>query len=43
MDEELTKMLKYIRLSGLLANWDPYLSAAQKYRIWGHTGSGVKP
>jgi DNA replication protein DnaC len=30
MDEELTKMLKYIRLGGLLANWDPYLSAAQK-------------
>ena len=23
-------MLKYIRLGGLLANWDQYLSAAQK-------------
>jgi len=30
MDEELTQMLKYIRLGGLLANWDTYLSAAQK-------------
>jgi DNA replication protein DnaC len=30
MDEELTQMLKYIRLSGLLANWDRYLSLAQK-------------
>jgi len=30
MDEELKQMLKYIRLGGLLANWDPYLSAAQK-------------
>ena len=30
MNEELTQMLKYIRLGGLLANWDRYLSAAQK-------------
>jgi DNA replication protein DnaC len=30
MDEKLTQMLKYIRLGGLLANWDRYLSTAQK-------------
>jgi DNA replication protein DnaC len=30
MDEELRQMLKYIRLGGLLTNWDQYLSAAQK-------------
>ena len=30
MDEKLIKMLKYIRLSGLLANWDRYLCLAQK-------------
>ena len=30
MDEQLEQMLKYIRLSGLLANWDRYLSMAQK-------------
>ena len=30
MDEKLTQMLKYLRLSGLLANWDRYLSVAQK-------------
>ncbi|MBW2337122.1 MAG: ATP-binding protein [Deltaproteobacteria bacterium] len=30
MNEELKQMLKYIRLGGLLANWDPYLAAAQK-------------
>ena len=30
MDEKLQQMLKYIRLSGLLANWDRYLSIAQK-------------
>ncbi len=30
MDEELKQMLKYIRLGGLLANWDPYLAAARK-------------
>ena len=30
MDEQLTQMLKYIRLGGLLTNWDQYLSTAQK-------------
>jgi DNA replication protein DnaC len=30
MDDKLKQMLKYIRLSGLLANWDRYLSMAQK-------------
>jgi len=30
MDEELKQMLKYIRLGGLLANWDQYLMVAQK-------------
>ena len=30
MDEELTKMLKHIRLPGLLANWDYYLETANK-------------
>jgi len=30
MDEELTKMLKYIRLPGLLANWDHYLETANQ-------------
>ena len=30
MDEELVKMLKYIRLGGLLANWDHYLQIARK-------------
>ena len=30
MDEKLTQMLRYIRLSGLLANWDRHLSIAQK-------------
>jgi DNA replication protein DnaC len=30
MDEELEKMLKYIRLTGLLAHWDEYLKIAQK-------------
>jgi len=30
MNEKLTQMLKYLRLSGLLANWDGYLSIAQK-------------
>lgn len=28
MDEELAKMLKYLRLSGLLARWDEYLKVA---------------
>jgi DNA replication protein DnaC len=30
MDEQLKQMLKYIRLGGLLANWDQYLATAQK-------------
>lgn len=30
MDEELIKMLKYIRLQGLLTNWDHYLETAGK-------------
>jgi DNA replication protein DnaC len=30
MDEKLTQMLKYLRLSGLLTNWDQYLEIAQK-------------
>lgn len=30
MDDETTKMLKYLRLSGLLAHWDEYLALAQK-------------
>jgi len=30
MNEKLAPMLKYLRLSGLLANWDRYLSIAQK-------------
>jgi len=30
MDEELEKMLRYIRLPGLLGNWDQYLKMAQK-------------
>jgi len=30
MDEELAKMLKYLRLSGLFANWDHFLDAAAK-------------
>jgi DNA replication protein DnaC len=30
MDEKLTQMLRYIRLGSLLANWDRYLSIAQK-------------
>ena len=30
MDEKLTQMLKYLRLSGLLVNWDRYLEIAQK-------------
>lgn len=30
MDDELKKMLKYIRLTGLLENWNQYLSVAQK-------------
>lgn len=30
MDDELIKMLKYIRLTGLLENWDRYIAVAQK-------------
>jgi DNA replication protein DnaC len=30
MDEELARMLKYIRLTGLLANWDHYMAMAQE-------------
>ncbi|MBR9986970.1 MAG: ATP-binding protein [Desulfosarcina sp.] len=30
MDDKREQMLKYIRLGGLLANWDRYLSIAQK-------------
>jgi len=30
MDEDLEQMIRYIRLGGLLANWDRYLSVAQK-------------
>lgn len=30
MNEEMVQMLKYLRLGGLLANWDRYLSVAQK-------------
>ena len=30
MDEELIKMLKQLRLKGLLENWDQYLRAANK-------------
>ncbi len=30
MDEQLEHMLKYLRLGGLLANWDRYLSLAQR-------------
>ncbi len=30
MDDELEKMLKYLRLSGLLANWDHFLDTAAK-------------
>jgi DNA replication protein DnaC len=30
MNDELTKMLKYLRLGGLLENWDTYLDSARK-------------
>ena len=33
MDEELAGMLKYLRLSNLLARWDEYLQAARKGRF----------
>jgi DNA replication protein DnaC len=33
MDEEMTKILKYLRLSGLLTHWDDYLTKAKKQRF----------
>jgi len=33
MDDELTKTLKYLRLSGLLAHWDQYLALARQQRF----------
>jgi DNA replication protein DnaC len=30
MDEETTRMLKFLRFSGLLAHWDEYMALAQK-------------
>jgi DNA replication protein DnaC len=33
MDEELVKMLKYLKLKGLIANWDNYLKIARKRRF----------
>lgn len=33
MDEKLAETLRYLRLGGLLANWDEYLSLAQKKRL----------
>jgi DNA replication protein DnaC len=33
MDEQLAKMLKYLRWRGLLANWDAYLNMADKQRF----------
>lgn len=30
MDDDLTRMVKYLRLGGLLAHWDEYLALAQK-------------
>ena len=33
MDDELTKTLKYLRLSGLLAHWDEYLTLARQQRF----------
>ncbi|UCG12707.1 MAG: ATP-binding protein [Deltaproteobacteria bacterium] len=33
MDEKLVKMLKYLRLQGLLAHWDEYLTLSQKKRF----------
>lgn len=35
MDDKLTNMLKYIRLHGLLKNWEAYLSEAKKQN-WSH-------
>src|SRR4030042_403382 len=36
IDEELLKMLKYTRLTGLLTNWDHYLKLAQERNISHH-------
>lgn len=33
MDESLAETLKYLRLGGLLANWDEHLGAVQKKRL----------
>jgi DNA replication protein DnaC len=33
MDEKLVEILKYLRLPGLLANWDEYLTTARKKRF----------
>ena len=33
MDEELVKTLKYLRLGGLLAHWDEYLTLARQQRF----------
>jgi len=33
MDEELIRMLKYLRLGGLLAHWDEYLALARQQRF----------
>jgi DNA replication protein DnaC len=33
MDDELTKTLKFLRLSGLLAHWDEYLDLARQQRF----------
>jgi DNA replication protein DnaC len=33
MDEELIRMLKYLRLGGLLAHWDEYLALARHQRL----------
>ena len=33
MDDELMKALRYLRLRGLLAHWDEYLTLAQRPTI----------
>jgi len=33
MNDELTKMLRYLRLGGLLENWDTYLDGARKANL----------
>ena len=40
MDEELIRMLKYLRLGGLLAHWDEYLTLAGRQRF-SHVRLGV--